>query len=176
MALKHLRKTERLLLAACVVLVALAFLNHFAFVPMVNRMLSLKKEIRKEELSLARNRRIVARQSEIRKRYESRMESVKISASREEEVALFLKEIDGLSRKAKIKIVDLKPREVRVYEHFNKSVVDIEFEANQSSLAVFLFELAESPLGISIEQLTVSAKTERQELSCSTIISRILVE
>ena len=78
-------------------------------------------------------------QKTIRELYQSKIKSVRIASSKEEETAKFLKEINKLSQKANVRIADIKSRESKFLEQFNKSIVDIEFEATQQTLAAFLY-------------------------------------
>ena len=175
--INNLKKTERFLLTVVICLISCAIIYHFLAEPTLKRIKSLQKEIVIRERVLLKSRKILLQQDIIKEQYASIIKGVRIAVSKEEEIAKFLKEINKLSQKAKIKIDDIKPRESRVLEQFNKSVVDIEFEAQQTTLAAFLYELAMSPIGIRIEQLRITARHDQKKiLTCNAMISRILVD
>ena len=174
---RSLNKSEQALLFLTILTGIFALLYFFCITPWLEKINSLQKQIETRENVLLKHRRFIEMEKNIQDIYQTSIKTAEIEVSREEEIAKFLREIENLSRKSKIRIVDIKPRESKIYDKFNKSIVDIEFEAQQASLAEFLYKLAQSPLGIRIEQLKITARQEsKAPLLCHTIISRVLVD
>ena len=174
--LSRLSKRERFILYGTVCIVLLLVLDRLVIYPIFSKMDELNKEIKKKEVDIRKNLRILAHKDSIleeRKRYASFLTS---SKSEEEEMTSLLKEIEGLANNSSIDLVDMKPAGLQKEGSSERYVINLNCEADMENIVDFMYSIENSEKLLSIEKYKISPKSKDSEIAkCSITIFKIVM-
>ncbi|MFH1220220.1 MAG: hypothetical protein V1694_07175 [Candidatus Eisenbacteria bacterium] len=173
--LNRLSNKERLLLGLTMALVGLALWCSYLLAPMIKEWKRVSNEVSLKELAYRKYALVASRQAAVQQRYRQAVTQLKARGSDQEQMALFLKEIEALARD-KVNITNIRPRSVtdlRTHKRFN---VEIDCESTMEPLVRFIYEAERSRSMLRIERLRIQTKSgETGLLEVSMLLSRISV-
>ncbi len=172
--LKQLKPREKKLAIMAIGLISIIGFYSVLFSPFYSRLKTLREEIYKQSVLLARYQRVLNYRSHIEKIYGEYLGVVKVGGTAQEEISKFLQEIEQLSQKAQVRIVDMKPLSTREGESFNKVKIQIEIDTEQVNLGRLLLEIKNSQAMIHVDSLKVIAGMSGEALKCNLVLSRIV--
>ncbi|MBI1869993.1 MAG: hypothetical protein HYS07_02235 [Chlamydiae bacterium] len=167
-------REKKLALFAGLIIVLMA-LYFMVLDPLFSKLRTLRGEIQKQSLIYAKYVKIFNSKDHIEHTYNQYVGIVKVEGSSQEEISRFLAEIEALSRKSDVRVVDMKPLSTQDNHSIKKVYLEIEFEAQQMGLGKFLFELKNSQAMIHVDSLKVNAGARSEGLKCHLVLSRIVV-
>jgi len=167
------RREKRLGLFASAFILLLIL--HFAIVkPFFSRIHALRDAIQSQSILLAKYNRVMHHQDLIQKIYGDYIGRVQGEGTVQEEISKFLQEVDLLCQRSEVRIIDMKPLGAKEDAFFKKVRLEIEVDAQQTSLGKFLFELKTSQAMIQVDHVRITAGVRGEDLKCHFILSRIV--
>lgn len=174
--LSRLSKKEKTLFYCAVFFVSLVLLDRLVINPIVSKMASLDKQIKKVQTNLKKDLHILAqaqRTTALKNKYASYLTSVK---SEDEETISFLKEAEKLANKNSVSLIDLKAAGVSKEGDSSKFLVNLICEATMEQLVNFLYGVENSDKLMSVDKLQFSPKSKESNLvQCNIVISKIIL-
>lgn len=172
--LKQLKDREKKLAIMTVSLLGLIGVYFLLLEPYFSRLKGIREEIYKQSILLSRYQKVLSFRQKIEKVYGDYLGVVKVGGTTQEEISKFLQEVEQLSQKAQVHIVDMKPLGMKESESLNKVKLEIEVDADQANLGRLLFEIKNSQAMIHVDSLKVSAGMNGEALKCDLVLSRIV--
>jgi Tfp pilus assembly protein PilO len=174
--LAHLSKREKLILSYSFIFLSLAFLDRIILGTVSGKIKSLNQEIQTRQSEIKRNLRVLAQKKRIeiqRVNYSSYLEKEK---SENEEVTVFLKEIESLASKSGISLVDIKPGGVKEISQSKKYLVNLNCEAKMEQIAEFMYNVESANKLLTIEKYQINPKSKDTNLArVSMVISKLVI-
>ncbi|MCM8787282.1 MAG: hypothetical protein NC935_04425 [Candidatus Omnitrophica bacterium] len=172
--IKNLSKRERTFLYIAVVIVGFSIADRLIVGPVFSKIFALNDEIKKTELSIKNNLRILAQKDKILA--ESSKYNLFLTSSKtdEEEIALFLKETENIANKASIYLVDLKPTTSSQEGLMTKYFVNLNCEGQMEQILDFMYQIENSNSLMAIERYQISQKAKGSSVAnANFVISKI---
>lgn len=170
-----LSKKEKIIFYLVIFFVSLVILDRLIASPVLNKMKSLDKEIKKKEAQIKKDLRIVARKDRIL------AENVKYSSfldafqSKEDQAASSLKEIEDYADKASVYLVDMKPSSTKESGASKKYLINLNCEAQMEQLISFMYNIENSKELLTIERFQISPKAKGSSVArCNMVISKTI--
>ena len=174
--LAHLSKREKFIFYSALIFVSLAFLDRMVINVALNKIKSLDKEIGVRESEIKNYLKILAQKNRIeiqRANYSSYLGAEK---SENEEVTVFLKEIENLANKAEIYLIDMKPAGIKDLGNSKKFLINLNCEGKMEQIAVFMHSIETSNKILTIDKYQLSPKSKDSSLAkCSMVISKLVI-
>ncbi len=169
-----LKKREMFLVYVIGGLLGVWIVSRLVFVPFHGKLVGYDRQVALEEARLRKGLALVEKKDEINKQYGKYDTYFSLhSASSEEAVAAFLKEVEKVGRATGLQILDVKPQKDAEEDKFSRQYqINIKAEADMEQLVKFLYALYNSPLLFGVDKMVLVPKGE----SASTLnISMTLV-
>jgi hypothetical protein len=174
--LAHLSKKEKLILYAALIFVSLAFLDRMVINVISSKIKALNKEITTRDSEIKNYLKILAQKNKIeiqRANYSSYLGKAK---SENEEVTLFLKEVEGLANKAQIYLIDLKPAAMKEEGSAKKFLLNLNCEGKMEQIVTFMYSIETSNKLLTIDKYQINPKSKDSNLAkCSMVISKLII-
>lgn len=172
--LSKLSNRERGLLYLSITLLGLAVWYAYLLSPMLDRWKGLSSEVAGRELQYQKYSRIAARGGATRQQYQQVVDHLKMKGSEEEEMAILLKEIEGLAR-GKVQITNIKPYSVTDLDFYKHFSVEVECETTIESLVRFVYEVERAKSMLRLRRLRIQVKGESDMLDVSLSLSKLAI-
>lgn len=173
--LNKLSHREKALLYVTVGAVGLALWYSYFLGPMISRWRDLRVEVERSELRYEKFARVARREGITRTEYQDIADRLKIKGSDQEEMALLLKEIEGLARNM-IRITNVKPHSVTEFGFYKRFNVEIDCEARVEELVRFIYEAEASESMLRLRRLRVQVKSGDAGLvEVSLLVSKLSI-
>ncbi len=177
-AFNKMSARERTILYAVGIIVSIAVLDRLVVAPIAGKVSELDKEIRSKEAGIKKDLRIISQKDKIQNENARYGPLLSGSKSDDEEVTAILREIERLSNKSSIYLVDMKPGGIKnVGPTTKKYLINLSCEAQMDQLIEFMFNVESSRKLLSIEKYQISPKTKQSSLAqCSMTISKMTMQ
>ena len=156
--LLKLSKRERLILFVAGVVFFGLLVDRLIYRPITHRFEKLDQEIQEQERQLRKNLRYVAVHERIMEEHEKHTAALSSAGSDEEETASLLNELEEITRKSGLSIINMKPRSSTTLDFVKKYAVEIEIRGEIVDLVEFLHELYSSEHLLNSEQIRLSGE------------------
>ena len=156
--LNKLSKKEKTGLFIAAAFVFFSILDRAVIAPINNGIKEVSHKIEANEKRLKEQLRYLNQKDTISREYQGYANAVEKKLSEEEETAKMLSEIEDLSKKSSVYLIDIKPRPSRQTDFYKEYMVEIEVESGMESLMNFLHQLNASPQLLRAEKLRISLK------------------
>ncbi len=175
-----LSKREKGVFSLCMMLIACALLYTLILEPIGKKWVRLNKEIQIKRMSLMKNIRAVKNRKKVFFEYEIYADRVKRKGSDEKEIAKIFREIESAARNNHVRILNMKPvpfiSKLGEMEGYKKLAVEVECEAQMSSLVQFIYKLQTCSQMLKVEQINLKAKEMNSNIIRSKLsIGKILI-
>jgi len=170
-------KKEKLILFVACVCVVLALVDRMVVAPIISKLDSLKGQIRQKEEAVKRNLHIVSQKERIGHEVRKFASYFSDFDSEEENVTIFLKELEVLANKSSLSIVDMKPAGIKEDDNkVKKCVVTLSGEGQMEQIMDFMYNVENSNSLLTVERYQISPKSKETSVAqCSMTISKILM-
>jgi hypothetical protein len=176
MIFTQLSKRERFFFVVTVTVIVTAVAVNFIIVPAVNKWSKLNSQIITLSTKLSRYERILETKKSTEDKYGLYGDYIKIKGSGEEAQANVLQEIEGLSRRAGVTLLNIVPANLENKDFYSQFSIRIELEAGVLPLCRFLYEIQNSKQLLGTERLNISAKAGNPELlRCTLQLTKIFI-
>jgi Tfp pilus assembly protein PilO len=170
-------KKQTLNLLLVIIAIVLGF---FLFVqPLIGRIDSVNSQITNAKVQYAKFTRLFASRADYTARFQEYQDYVIQKRTDEEEVAQMLKQVEAITQEfsGRLRITDIKPRQVRKEGFVKILSVQIQMEADSFSLANFIYKVGTVKELLRVDQYVLSPK-ERDNgvIDASVVVSKILIE
>ncbi len=174
MNLPHLSKRESRILSFTGLTVILALSYNFLFEPLIKKWKDLNSAIISKQIKLEKSHRIIEEKPIILKSYNSYYPFLKTKGNNEEEMRLFLGQIEELSKKNNVSIKEIKPGRIEDKKLYKEFSCNIEIEAEISDISKFLYELTKPPYLLKTKRFELRAKGGKDSfLKGSLLITKL---
>jgi len=174
--LNKLSKKEKAGLFIAAAFVFFSILDRAVIAPINNGIKEVSHKIEANEKRLKEQLRYLNQKDAISREYQGYANAVEKKLSEEEETAKMLSEIEDLSKKSSVYLIDIKPRPSRQTDFYKEYMVEIEVESGMESLMNFLHQLNASPQLLRAEKLRISLKEkDSSAVKASLLITKVHV-
>ena len=169
-----LKKQELILVYVIAGILGIFIISRLIFAPFHTKLAELDRDVILKEARLKKGLSLIENKNTIEKEYGNFYNYFSLhGASSEEAVAVFLKEIEKVSRGTGILILDVKPQKEPEEDKSSRQYqINIKAEAGMADLVKFLHVLHNSSLLFSVEKLALVPKGDN---ASSLSISMTLV-
>jgi Tfp pilus assembly protein PilO len=170
-------RKEKLILSVACVCVVLALVDRMVVAPIISKLDSLKGQIRQKEETIKRNLHIVSQKERVEHEVQKFSSYFNALASEEENVTVFLKELEALANKSSLSIVDMKPAGIKEDDNkVKKCVVTLSGEGQMEQIMDFMYNVENSSSLLTVERYQINPKSRETSVAqCSMTISKILM-
>jgi hypothetical protein len=166
-----LKKQEMFLVYAVAGILGFFVLQRVVFAPFGAKLADLDRDIILKQARFKKGITLLENREAIEKEYGKFDSYFSLhSASGEEAVAAFLKEIEKVSRSSKVLILDVKPQKEPEEDKSSRQYqINVKAEAGMEDLVKFLYDLHNSALLFSVERLVVVPKGDNASVLSITM-------
>lgn len=148
----------------------------FVVKPISAKWKQLDDQIAADSLKLEKSERLIGKKDSIKSDYEKAASAVKMAGSGEEEMAVFLTEIESLANSTGVHLNEVKPLPIKKLDLYKKFYADLELEGEMPQISAFMRQVQVSPHLLAIDKLTLGSKQAGTNiLKCRMIISKIAI-
>lgn len=171
-----MKKREKIILAAAVIAVTMAFSDRLVLAPVTDNMGNLDEDITHAEAEVKKDVRILD-EREFIEQEEKRYSAYVVQArSDEEEIAALLKIIENLASATSVYLIDLKPAGVAKEGLIKKFMVNVSCEAQMDQLVSFMHKVEDADVIMRIGAFTISPKSRQSSVArCDLLIYKIVI-
>ena len=162
MILSKMAKREKLLVQITAAIVMVAVLYTFIIEPLISANNSIDREIMTGERRLSKNLRVLKNEDAIKSEYAKHEGLIQPAASDEEEIASMLGAIESLARVNKIDISNIRPDQVKVFEHYKEFAFELVAQAEIEMLVKFMYDLQNSGNLLRVRRLSLSPSPSKK--------------
>lgn len=170
----RLSDRERKIFAICILVIIGSLIHVLGLEPLILKYQHQKVEVLRKEKEFLKLSRVFLNREGIESEYKRFKEKIGSEISDEEAVSKFLKEIENLTRKARLQIISMKPSSVKERDLYKESLIEMETEGNISNLARFLYELEKVDKFLKVKRLQVNSISRASSLKIYLMIGKIL--
>lgn len=156
--LSKLSNREKLILAVAIAVLFGLLIDRSIYQPIAKRFERLDQEIQTQERLHRKNLRYVAVHERIMEEHKRYTGDLSVTGSDEEETARLLNEVEEITRKSGLSIVNMKPQPSRTLDFVKKYAVEIEIRGEMVDLVQFLHELHSSKHLLSSDRIRLSGE------------------
>ena len=168
---------QRVLLWVAVAVVALAGLQQFVYVPIVDRLHELDEQILQKESQVRRNAKTLASREGVLKAYAPYSAYASTEGSPEETIGGVLAEIEELARRTGLVLVNVRPKPATKIDVGKQYPVEIEFETEMTPLIKFIHGLHGSKHLLRVSQLRLDPKDGRgPQIKVYLLINKMVIQ
>lgn len=167
--MSRLKGREKNILLAAAALLALFILDKQLVRGRAGAGDSLGRLVAREEASLSRELRLIARRGEIMELHKRLLHGKKDIPAQDEATAM-LSDVETLARKHRISLQDMKPG--RAANPGESSSLSIQAEGGWESLSAFLLAIDDSPALLQVEKVTLRLKGKEPGLLETQLLIR----
>ncbi len=173
----QLSKRERLVLYVAVAFVSISLLDRMLIYPVYSKIDSLNKEINQKEVGISRNLRILEQKERIILEAKNYAPFFIEPKSEEEEMTIFLKQIESISNKSSLYIVDMKPAGSKEEKNnIKRFTVNLSCEGQMEQVMDFMYNIENSSELLVIDRYQLNPKSkESMVIQCNMAISKLII-
>ncbi len=176
MNLPKLSAKEKIGLGLGIAISLIALLDRVVVGPLSATVRQLNQEILIAELDLCRDLRNLDEKEAITKEFQDYAKYVKQMGSDEEDMAMFLREIENLAHKSSINLLDVKPQMPQAKDLHKQFTVNAEAEGDMPALIMFLHQLNTSDCLLRSEKISLKLSQEENSLlRASILVTKIVI-
>ncbi|MFH1857125.1 MAG: hypothetical protein ABH836_07915 [Candidatus Omnitrophota bacterium] len=160
----NLRKRELNLLIACCIIIIVALSYIIIIEPFARNYKGITEEVREKEAHFFKLKKSLLYRDSAENMYAELAPLISQTGSDEERFALFMKEVELISRRSNIYITTLKPISVLKVDKYKKYMVAIEAEGEITALVSFLYNLPQSSQVIGLKQVQINYSNREEDI------------
>ena len=164
-----LKKGERRILAATVLVAGFAFVDRVIVMPILSTLTTLNQSVREQETSIRKSMNMLLHKETITAE-SNEYASYSIEAKNpEEEMVGLLKEVESVAGKAGVSLLYVKPGTIKDESGTKKFYANMECEGNMESVATFFHDIESTAQLIKIEKYTIQPKSKGSSSARATV-------
>lgn len=171
----RLSKREKFVFYGALFFISLTLLDQLIVSPIFSKIKFLDTEIRNREVLIKNSLKIVTQKERILSARDKYSYLSSGFTSSDTEVTSLLKEIEGMSNKSSVYLVDMKPAAVKGGSS-EKFMISLSCEAQMEQLVDFMYNIENSDKLLMIEKYQISPKSKESSVAkCNMSISKIVI-
>lgn len=170
-----LTKREKVILFFTLGVIAFSLILNFILLPVIDKLRELNQEINSCQLDFKKSIRLLANKQAIQEDYNQISSIVQLQVGQEEMVAIVLLELEQLSSKVGLRIVDVRPQRSNDLDRYKEILVELRQEGNIDGFLRFIYDIENPPHLLKIKKLQLNSKTTSDTLQAKLIISKIFL-
>lgn len=175
MFLANLSKRERILLYLAATFISLNLFYKFAIKPLLKKWDLLNQQILNSEIELKRSLKYLNLKDEVENIYLSYIGHIKKSGADEEELTVFLNEVEKVARASGMHIANIRPEPVKDLEFYKKYLLEMNCEATMENYIEFIYNLQKTAQLIRVEKLKLFSQGKANPLlKARLLITKVL--
>jgi Tfp pilus assembly protein PilO len=155
-----LKPRERLLAAGSGLVLLVVVLDRLVLNPWLRHSQTIRRETRRMEQALQHNDRLLTRRNVIAAQLRTYKRYLHPPVADELQMAVLLKEIEGLAERSQIQLGEIKPLAAESDEFSKKFSLDVQFECTLEEWVDFITQLESSPSLFQIVRASLSSQEE----------------
>ncbi|MBI4313977.1 MAG: hypothetical protein HY594_04090 [Candidatus Omnitrophica bacterium] len=172
----RLKPREKYFAIATGAVAAACFFYRLAFVPALEKVEDLERDLLIQSKQLVAYQRAIAQREQIQKAYSRYQHLIQPLQSDAEETSRLLGEIAALARESSLTVVNLRPRPVETSGLVRWYQVELETEAFPEGITRFIYQIERSQKMLQVERLEIKRDEKAQNpLRCVLRISKIAI-
>ncbi|MFA6216151.1 MAG: hypothetical protein WDL87_00655 [Candidatus Omnitrophota bacterium] len=173
----RLSKREKMVLYAAIAVLSLTAMDRLMVSPFLSKMKSLDSDIQKKEKEIKNALHVLGLKNRITAEILQYASYVGGTQSEEEQVTLLLKEIEVLTSKSSVYLIDMKPAGAKNIGSCVKYMVTVNIEAAMDKLIDFMYIIESSSKLLTIQKYQISPKTEGSNVAkCTMTIFKTVIQ
>lgn len=169
-----LSSRERNIFVACVAVVLVFIGYSLVYEPLSVKNSDLSGQLKAMQAELTASMRIIKKAKRYQARHESYMTKFRQKVSDDEVMTSMLTLIDQEAAKLDVRILELKPRQVRKEELVNNFSVSVSLEGPMTEVVKMLYALESAPHFFNVEEARFDQHYQKaSSLQCQLILSKI---
>jgi hypothetical protein len=137
----RLSKRERIIVYILLAAISFMLFDRMVLSPIGKRMDALNNEIISQEKKLIKSIHIVQQEESIIDEYNEYTKQLKQAGSDEGEITVFQKNVEELTKKTNLSVINMQPSGVETAELYKKYTIKLDAEATAVQLTDFLYQL-----------------------------------
>lgn len=170
----NLSKREKNLFYVTVAAILISLMYNFAFKPLAAKWDRLNSQILQKEIILKKNIRYLQQADKVNKAYLKYAGYIKGQGLAEEEMSLFLNQVERQARASQVHIANIKPKPILERSFYNKYALEIHCQASLKRFIEFIYALQSSSQLIRVEKLQLNSQGKDTPLKAQMLITKIL--
>ncbi|MDD5643950.1 MAG: type 4a pilus biogenesis protein PilO [bacterium] len=175
--LAKISKREKIIGAVAALTVVVFAAKTYVMGPLADKMSDFDLRILTAEKKLHKAYQILFRENTITREYEEKIKFVKQNRNEEEEIAVFLSEIENIASSSNVFLSDIKPGNVEKVKNGKAYSAEIRIESEISYIVDFVYQIERLPQMIRIKSFNFALKDKgSNELKGSLIVTLLLLD
>ena len=144
------------------VIILLLLIVYLIYLPLRNKWLLMNDKIDSLEIQYMRDQTLLTLGKE--NTNENILAKFRQSNSDEEEIAVFIKDIEYIFKNSNIIINDIKPLDPEIVDESKKFILRLEMQANIKDLIRFLYAIKEEYCNIKVDKLNIATISRKNNI------------
>ena len=144
------------------VIILLLLIVYLIYLPLRNKWLLMNDKIDSLEIQYMRDQTLLTLGKE--NTNENILAKFRQSNSDEEEIAVFIKDIEYIFKNSNIIINDIKPLDPEIVDESKKFILRLEMQANIKDLIRFLYAIKEEYSNIKVDKLNIATISRKNNI------------
>ncbi|MDD5729625.1 MAG: hypothetical protein PHN57_00640 [Candidatus Omnitrophica bacterium] len=171
-----LSKREKAVFYLAVIFLSITLVDRLIISPVSLKMKALDKQIKEKEENIVRDLHILAQKDKILAESVKNAPYVGKAKSEEELTTDILKEIENITSKSAVYLVDMKPAGVKNIGSSKKYLVNLDCEASMDQLIDFMYTIENTSKLLTIEKYDIAPRSEESNtMKVSMSISKMVI-
>ena len=170
-----LTKRERVIFIFAAGVIAFSLILNFIILLTLDRFRALNQEINSCKLNLKKSLRLLAKKQAIQEDYNQVSSVVRLQAGQEEMVAIVLSQLEQISGKVGLRIIDVRPQRSNDLGRYKEILVELKQEGNIDGFMRFIYDIENAPYLLKIKKIQLNSKATADILQAKLIISKIFL-
>ncbi len=164
-----LSKRERTMFFGAAGALGLFFINTFVVTPAIEKMLSIEREIRSEEIAIQKSMHILLRKEQITAEGKQFEYFSVVGKTQEEEMTSLLKDIEAIADKSSVSLLYVRPGTIKEEAGVKKYYASLECEADMQDVANFFHSIENSTKLLQVDKYEIQPKSKESTVTRATV-------
>jgi len=175
--LSRLSKREKAIFYIAAIFVLVTALDRLIIYPIYSHMKSLDKDIEEKERALKNYMKIISQKDRLKSELAKYATFLNTSKSEVQDINALLKELEGLTSKSSVYLIDMKPAGTKESGQNKKYLVTLSLEGNMEQIADFMYNIENSSKLLQVERFQISPKSKGSNVAqCSMTVSQVVIQ
>ena len=170
--LRVLGKREQLLLYLIFGLILVSLVFNFIAYPLWQNNQSLNREITMTRFKLVKYQEALNRKAELENIYPESSPALKALEQKQDTVVAVLTELEHLSQKVNLKILDIRPQSIARASGVKEASFDLRLEGDIEAYLKFIYEIENSVFLLRIKKILLHAKADSTSIEGAFTITQ----
>ncbi|MCM8780838.1 MAG: type 4a pilus biogenesis protein PilO [Candidatus Omnitrophica bacterium] len=169
---KILTRRERIILYFTLLIVSVSTVFNLFIVPLFKRNSKLNEEIEITQKRLLYYRRLLSQKDYLQKKFNRASSYLNVASESQDVFISLLSTLEDLARQAHIRIIEIRPQEIKKLDLYKEIYVDVKTEGILEDYLRFIYGIENSLAILNIKRFQINARPDSTLLEGSFYISQ----